>query len=417
MFARATIQFVAEAQDWQAVGCAVRRLHLLVSCGAAFLLWLSAPFLAGFFHEETLNLYLRLFAFDIPLFSLAHAYRNILIGKGHFRERALSTAGRWTARLLFIILLVELGFSVPGAIAGSILASVVEMLMGHFYVRLPLFQQTSFPLRELCVYSVPLFLFAVSLRLFSHMDLFLLKALGGSAELAGIYGAAQNLSLVPGIFSMSFAPLLLSTLSRMQRFEGEFCAKEMGRNAMRLIVGLLPFASMAAGASSEIIGFIFGPAFFPSAPLLAVLIFGALAVTMISVTTAILTAAHRPGWTFALTGPLVPLATVGHLLLIPRMGPMGAALVTTFLAGAGALAGMLCVYRLWRILPPQATFLRSGLISVLAYALAHFWLAFGFFIFIKLLAITVVIGLSFLWMGEFKNEAEPALLLNHHPDL
>lgn len=311
----------------------------------------------------------------------------------------------------------EANHRVPGAIVGSILASAVEMLMGHFYVRLPLFQRTNFPLRELCVYSVPLFLLALSLRLFSQSDLFLLKALGGSAELAGIYGAAQNLSLVPGIFSMSFAPLLLSTLSRMQSFVGGPRAKTMGCNALRLMVGLLPFAAMTAGASSEIVGLIFGPAFLPSAPLLAVLIFGALAVAMISVTTAILTAAQKPAWTFWLTGPLVLLAIVGHLLLIPRMGAMGAALVTTFLAGAGAAAGVFSVYLLGWALPTQATCLRSGFISLAAYLLARFWPVFGYVILIKLLAVTAMIGILFLWLGEFKDERESAPLLHRYSHL
>lgn len=40
-------------------------------------------------------------------------------------------------------------------------------------------------------------------------------------------------------------------------------AKAIGRNAMRLIIGLVPFAGMTARASPEIVKLIFGPEFLP----------------------------------------------------------------------------------------------------------------------------------------------------------
>ena len=400
VFARATIKFIGEAQDWRPVGATVTRLHLLASSGSTFLLWLLAPLIARLLNEPALATYLRLFALDIPLFCLAHAHRNILIGIGSFRERALASTGRWIARLLLIVFLVELGLSVPGAIVGSIGASIVELVIGRFYVRPSLFRPSTFPARQLWAYAVPLLLFAMSLRLFDKLDLLALKVLGGTVAQAGIYGAAQNLALVPGIFALSFSPLLLSTLSRVLR-EGEVTlAREMSRDAMRVVVGLLPFAALTAGAAPEIVDLILGSSFSAAAPLLAVLIFGALALLMISVTTAILTAAGRPGWTFALTGPLVPLAIIGHLLLIPRFGAIGASAVTALGAGLGALASVLAVHRLWRVLPPIATLLRSGLVAVVAYAVARLWPTPGLLFLVKIPAIGILIVLAFLLLGE-----------------
>jgi O-antigen/teichoic acid export membrane protein len=158
---------------------------------------------------------------------------------------------------------------------------------------------------------------------------------------------------------------------------------------------------MIAGAAPEIVAFVFGSAFLPAAPLLALLIFAGVALILVSVATAILTAAGKPGWTFALTAPLVPLAIGGHMLLIPRLGAIGASLVTTLFAGLGALATVLAVYRIWRVLPPVATFLRSALICGLAYALAASWSAPGFWLLLKLPAIGVVIALAFVLLGEF----------------
>jgi O-antigen/teichoic acid export membrane protein len=401
LFSRTTIKFVSEAQDWRPVGAAVVWLHLLTSTGAALLLVLLAGPLAALLHEPHLAGYLRLFSLDIPLFSLAQAHRNILVGIGGFRERALASAGRWISRLLVIVLLVQLGFSVSGAILGSIAASLVELVIGRIYVRPALWRPAGFSVRPLWGYAVPLLLAAVSLRLFDKLDLISLKALGASAEQAGIYGAAQSLSLVPGIFALSFSPLLLSTLTRLLlRGEAE-AARKMGRDAMRLVVGLLPFAGLVAGAAPEIVRLIFGQRFLSAAPLLALLLFGAVALMMVSVASAILIGAGKPGWTVALAGPLVPLALTGCFFFIPVWGPRGAALATALTAAAGALASILAVKRLWGILPSATTLLRSFLLSTLAYISAALWPAPGILLLVKLPAISLLICVAYFVLGEF----------------
>ncbi|HAJ61469.1 MAG TPA: teichoic acid transporter, partial [Cyanobacteria bacterium UBA8543] len=214
IFTRATIKFVGETEDWQAVGTTVLRLHLWVGGGAMLLIWLLADGVAMVLSEEAIAFYLRLFALDIPLFCLAYAHRSILVGVGKFSSRAIATALRWIARLLLILLLVEMGLSISGAILGSVGASLVELAICRFYIRPSLFSPSNFPAAKLWDYGVPLFLFALSMRLYEKLDLFALKILGGTAAEAGFYGAAQNLSLIPGIFSLAFAPLLLSTLTR-----------------------------------------------------------------------------------------------------------------------------------------------------------------------------------------------------------
>jgi O-antigen/teichoic acid export membrane protein len=304
-------------------------------------------------------------------------------------------------RLLLIVLLVELGLAVPGAILGSIGASLADIPIGRCYIRPTPFHRPRCATRQLWDYAVPLFLAALSLRLYEKLDLFALKALGATAEQAGMYGAVQSLALVPGIFALAFSPLLLATLSRTLRAGDSSLAREISRDALRVPLVLLPFAGLTAGAAHEIIGLIFGAAFLPATPLLALLIFAAVALVMLSVVTAILTAADKPGWTFVLTGPLVLLALIGHLLLIPRLGATGAALVTTLVAALGALLAVLAVYRLWRVLPPAATFWRSVLVCGVAYALAAVWVTPGWLLLLKLAGMTLLIPLFLLWLDEF----------------
>ncbi|MDH4195535.1 MAG: oligosaccharide flippase family protein, partial [Nitrospirota bacterium] len=136
-FARATIKFVAEAEDWRSIGVTVSRLQFLAGLGGALLLTLLAFPLAALMNEPLLAPYLCLYSLHIPLTGLAQGYQNILVGIGYFRQKAISSAGQWIARLALILLLVEMGLSIQGAILGSIGASLVEIAMSRRYLRLP----------------------------------------------------------------------------------------------------------------------------------------------------------------------------------------------------------------------------------------------------------------------------------------
>jgi O-antigen/teichoic acid export membrane protein len=404
IFGRATFKLVGEAKDWHPVGVTVVRLHLILSVAAALLLWLLSGPLARLLHEPILAWYLRLFAIDIPIFSLAQAHRNILVGIHNFTGRAVTSAGRWIARLILIVVLVLLGMSIEGAIVGSIGASLVELIISRFYVKPSFFAKTALPFGNLWEYALPLFLFALSMRFYDKLDLMMLKMLGGTAALAGIYGAAQNLSLIPSIFALSFSPLLLASLSRALSEGRQDQAKKTAQNGMKIVLVLFPFAAIAVGASHELVQWIFGAAFAQSADLFSILFFAALALSMISVTTAILTAASRPGLTFALAGPLVPLAIVADFAAIPRFGAIGAATVTLVVAALGALASLIAVHAVWRIAPPVATLIRSIGLSVAGYGLSVYWPSSGALLPVKLVALSLCVGGAFLLFGEFNRD-------------
>lgn len=404
VFSRSTIKFVSESDDWHPIGAVVLRWHLIISMAAMLSVFLGANLLAKLFDADILASYLRLFALDIPLFSLAHAHTNILLGLGSIRERAIACASRWTARLILIVLFVEMGFSVEGAILGSIGASIVELCIGRYFVRPSLSCKKKIQLRSFWNYSAALFMFVLSIRLFERIDLFALKALGGTAAQAGFYAAAQNLTLVPGLFALSFSPILLAVLSRTLRKDQNEKAKQTARDAMRAVILLLPLAGMIAGASTEIVEIIFGNSFRDAAPLLSFLIFGAIGMVMISVATTILTAAGKPGWTFTLTGPIVPSAIIGNMIMIPRMGPLGASIVTTVLSVLVASGAVLAVHRLWHIMPSGKTFCRSALVTIIVYLGAYLWPAEGLWLLLKLTCVAGIGVVLLLGLGEFTTQ-------------
>jgi len=234
--------------------------------------------------------------------------------------------------------------------------------------------------------------------------LVMLKAFGGTAQDAGIYGAAQNLAILPNLFTMAFTPLLFSTLSRMLSAGEAVQAKAIGRTTIRLALGLLPLAAMVAGAASEIVPLFFGEPFESAAPLFALLILGAVAFVMISVSVTIVTAAGPPRLPLILSAPPVLFAIVGYWAIIPTFGAFGAAFVTALCSWLGALASVWVVYQLWEIVPPMGTVARSVLAGVLAYALAVLWPTAGVWVLVKLSVISVLILLTYLILREFSSD-------------
>jgi O-antigen/teichoic acid export membrane protein len=402
LFSRGTIKLIAEAADWRPVATTVLRMHAACGLITMLLVIVLARPLAAVLEEPRLTHYLVLFALDPLLLVLSRAHRSVLIGAGRFREQAVPLALRQVARLLLIVVLVESGLSIAGAVLGLVGASAVELIAYRRYVRPRIFPASGYPARRVWNEATPIFFSALFLALFGRVDLFALTALGLPTSVAGYYGAAQNLSIVPGLFAMSFTPLLLSTLSRMRTNGEHEAVRAMCRDAMRLVLGMLPFAAMASAASDDIVRLIFGPDFAPTAPLLACLIFGKVAAVMISITVVMLIVVERPMFSVLLAAPMLALAIAGHLAFIPRFGSIGAAYVTAGLETAGALVALALANRFTRVAPPGSTVVRTLLITAAAWLAASTWPAAGVWLVAKLALIAFGIVAAYALLGEFR---------------
>lgn len=400
MFGRASTIYVSRSKNWQDIGTTILRLFLVTGLLAGFCLWWLADFAAALLDAPRLAGLLRIFAIDIPLFALVQAHRSLLIGTGRYRQRAWSSAGRWLARMVLIITLVGFGLSIEGAILGSIGATLLELLISRYFVKPRLFARSDFPAARLLRFAIPFYLLSTGIQLLSTMDIFALKILGGSTAQAGIYGAAQNLALVPVIFSIAFAPLLQSTLIRLVRDRQAREARSMARESIRLAVLLLPFAAMTAGTATEISVLIFGRHFVESGPLLGWLICGTVLHVFLSVNTGILIAADRTRWALFSVAVVIPIAILGYMRVIPVFGPAGAAMVTAGAYLVASINSSVAVKLSWNLPLPGLTLLRSLVIGLLAYSAAVWWPASGFELVLKLVIISLAIPLLFILSGE-----------------
>jgi len=403
-FSRAAVKFVAEAEDWRSVSTRFFQVQLVVSLLAAFILAFVAPTLASWFNAAELSTYLRLFSLGIPFTALFNIHQSILVGRGFFGSRAFLIAAYWLSRMALIFLFVGLLPSVTSAIMALIVSHVFVFIVARFFINPALFGNSDLSFNNLWDFALPLFFFAVGLSLFNRLDLFFVRGLAGTPQAAGFYGAAQNLTIVPSLFMASLSPLLLSKLTQLCSQGQKESAKAMIQKAIRLTFSLLPFAGMAAGAANEVVKVIYGQSFLPAGQILAILMFAAIGVSMIVVSSVAIIAADRPELTFYLILPIVISAFGAHFILVPRFGSIGAAGVTTGLSWLGACGCMLAVYKFWRVGLPVSTFVRSITICIFAYFLAYWWKTPGLLLLVKLPVISMVIIIMITLLGEFRKD-------------
>jgi len=369
LLARAAVKFVSEADDWRPVATGVLRWRLVVGSVAFVAVLLGAPLIARLLGAPELAPYLRVFAIDLLLFNLARAYRDVLTGRGRFREVAAVSLARWMTRLALIVLLVRVTGSIMGAVVGSVGATAVELLVARWFERVPVRGRSPIGWSRMWRVAAPLLVYGAAMQLFSKIDLFALSALRGTSADVGLYAAAQNLAVPPGLFALSLAPLLLATLGRLRRDGADADARRVARDVLRVSFALVPFAALVAGTADDLVRVVFGPSFGGSGLLLALLFAAGVALVTMSVAVSIVTAMDAQGVVSVLGIGVLAGALAGHLLLIPRFGAVGAAMVTAIAGVAGGMASVALVHRVSGV-HAYGTLVRAALVAAPIYWLA-----------------------------------------------
>lgn len=367
MLGRAAQGFVSDAADWRPAAADIVLLHALVGGLAAAATFVLAPPLALALHAPALGPNLQLFAVDVLLFTTGQGLRSVAMGVHRFQLRAVMAAVRWISRLALVFLFVGAGLGVSGAILAGLGASVLELAVGLVALRLP---PPSISLARLPGFwrmAAPLSASGVGLRLFEKADILMVQALSG-AKATGLYGAAQNVTIIAGIFGMSYAGVLMTTVSRCRASPALVSAA--ADDALRVCLRLAPPAALGAALSPDLARLAFGPQFVGAGAIMGVLALAALGLIWISVATAVLAGAGHGRLVLAVTGWVLPVAILGHLLLVPGFGGLGAATCTALVAAAAAVAAWGGVRRRIGLSAPWPSILRNFALGALVLAAA-----------------------------------------------
>jgi len=337
LYARAVLG--ANAERDVSVDAGVQWLYLATGLVFAATILLAAPIAGYWLGDAAIATYLSLFALDVPLAAIAAGQRVLLFAREAYSRVAVVSAMRAVGRLVFIALALAVRPDVTTAILASIAATAIELSGGFVMLGGGWLSRPRWPRLDVGGAVVPLALSSLSLRLFRRLDLLLLQALARSGAATGLYGAAQNVTLVLTSVNNALPPALLSSLARLGPDAHE-ARRHVTTAAFRLLLLPLPALAFCAVCAPTIAALVYGEAFRPAGSVMAILALASYAEVLGAIVAAPLIASGRVSRVLAATAPLVPLAALGHMWAIPRLGPNGAAAVTLLLSvGAAAVVG------------------------------------------------------------------------------
>lgn len=353
---------------------------------SALLFLCLAPILIWFFpYADTIKLGVAIAAASF----LFTAINQIFVGFFQKRLRMDKVSIAEVLSRLFLLLGAYLAWRWDRGLSGILWATVLSSFVNFLYLWLSARKMTSFRLcydarlwKEILVLSWPLAL-TISLNLiYLRSDILLLSLIPRPSEIGiiaevGLYGAAYKiidvLITVPFMFSGLILPFLSAAWAKknIARFN-----RLSARSFELLLLVSLPFAAGAQIVSEELMVMVAGPDFRASGPILRLLIFASLFVFAGNIFAHGVIALEKQkkiigAYIFTAFSSLAL-----YLLLIPKVGYMGAAWVTVYSEATIALASLYIVKKYtgfkFNFLPVAKYALCSLLMGLAVYSLKNY---------------------------------------------
>jgi O-antigen/teichoic acid export membrane protein len=304
--------------------------------------WLAAPLLGALFHVADGARLFRIAAIDIPFFGIYFMLNHILTGRHLFRAASLGTIVYGLSKAIGILILVQVGPSVAGALVVNAIGSIVALA-----VVVPFVGRA--PLRLTLAYRAPIIRLAVPVALISlgtqtviSIDLWVLNAVGTAVDdtIKGLYVAAVNVARIPNFVAFVMTGVLVPTIAAALAANDHQAARMYLAGAIRfMVVVLIPGCALIAVNAAEALALLFSSDYAAGANFLVVLIFahGLCFTTFLSLVN-VLIAAGRATAAACLSLAALACATVLSVTLVLWAGALGAAWAA-LIASAAALIG------------------------------------------------------------------------------
>jgi len=367
------------------------------------LISLAKPF-SMLLKDETLVNLILLSALIIPFTGVLFGYIGSLEGIKQFGKSAAVSITYASFKVIFVFLLVFLGYEIYGAIIGLVLAVFVSTLAAAYFCR----GQTNeghFDSILLIKFGFPVLLFFIAIALVMNIDIFFVKSILADNAKTGFYTSAKALSQVIYIFFTAFSVVLLPSISSaISNNNVELLKKYINQSLRYMLMLLIPTVLIINATSEKIINLFYSGAYVSAAYPLSILVFG---ISFLSITLALSTIMQGygiPKVPLAILLILIPLNICLQIILIPRYELSGAALATTLTCFAGLIISGAYIYRLFKTLVSIKSFVKIILASSITYWVALNFSLSGFSLLICYSGLYVLYFLILLMIKEISKE-------------
>ena len=324
----ATSKLMADGQhdQWQ-----VERSARALLVGWSFILlgvaWVLAPHVASLMRIPDGDVLLRIAFLDLPLMAMFISYDGALNGRRQFSILAAAQVSYGIVKFAGILVLIGVGISVERALMVYVLSTGIVCGALVLRYRPRGLKPNGRIVREVLAITAPIGLYLVSGQVLLNLDLWSLKALWmGGGEVVGHYVASLNLARVLLVISGAQGGVVFASVAWAVAANDTARAQRHIQDAVRfaVIIATAAWVLLALDAS-EILSLLYsrpyaGGQFFLPLQLAALATFALLDVLALA-----LMAAGRPWVPPVALVATIPLAWLGNVLLIPWLGPIGAA--------------------------------------------------------------------------------------------
>jgi stage V sporulation protein B len=310
---------------------------------------LSAP-IATIFDKVELARLIKILAFAVPFITFLDTWQGLLVGLREMNIYAYLLILRNLLTTICIVVLIELGFGIEGAVVGIVLAGIAGCLFGIVYLK-----------KYFRLILVHLFPDVKKLMLFggqvcganavnfaaNQLDVIILAYFLPSASV-GYYTAAVSISVVLGIIPEAIQKISIPVTSEYWSGNNHQGLHKILDRMMKYSASIvLPLGLGMYFFAGEITTLIFGGEFiYAVSPLCILLVARAIRGATIMPVGGAFSGVGRPDIPLKLDALSSALSLGLNILLIPRWGVSGAAVATTVSLLTGTFIGLMWLPRI-----------------------------------------------------------------------
>ena len=325
------------------------------------------------FNNQELSLFLKIFAFIIPLASLKNVFLQIM--QSHEKIGAFTFASKILNNLVQVIVLITLLYIGIGSVnipISYLSAALVTLLFSYIFCRFTFSKIfTNKPkknkkiIREIFAYSWPLVFFGFSMSLLHQVDSFMIGLFISVTEV-GYYSAAVPIALLittsVELFNHLFFPLVIKEYAAGRKDVVKQLSQQTGKWVYLISLPLFILLIVFPGT---FINLLFGAEYLVAENALRFLAIGAMFTSVFEISKRLILMEGKSKTILKITLIVLVINIILNSILIPLLGITGAAIATML---SFVFLGLLFALESWkhlRIVPIRRKMINLTLVGLL----------------------------------------------------
>ena len=367
----------------------------------AILFFLSKQ-IAIIMKDPELDPYIKLCAFIISIGGISTVFSGVLNGLRQFGKQAVISVFSSVIKLISVLLMVYLGYSVKGAILGIIISEVFGLSLAAILCRIPR-SNVHFDGKEMVHFSLQMIVIGLFASLVMNIDLLALKIIIRNNFEIGLYTSATAIARIGLLLMYPVSLTVIPTISKSLSGGDMTHTEHTIIYALKLILMfVLPICLVIMASSKNLIFLLYGEQYVPASYALNILMLGTIFFSIKAVLYNIIVASGWPRYIMSLGVLSLAIDIFLLLFLIDKYGIVGAAAASAITHLFGLVVSYIYIARKYfkRIMPVY--FVKVVAASIIVYLIAMLYSPNGILLIIYYgLLLVVFLGILII-MREIK---------------